>query len=310
MKKYILYFIAILCFFVPKNSFAQIIPFFETPFYFEDAVGNQDTLILGFQPGLGSIYNLQPEYGEVLDNTPFDSVFEVRAFHSDDSYYRMSKKIIGSAEGSPVLLYGGVSIAIQARYPPITVSYDSSAINLTGLSRNSVLSSDVGVAVFPEWFYSEWYYCLNNSDNVVINLSPPPISQGVFQLFTEIEIPIEGGQQLKLPYFWWTSYLYGTCDSTHRNISTEQPMGTDGQSIRILPNPATQEVEVQFESPQSNFVTLRVFDLAGKLIENAAFNVQKGQNSKQLSVGLHPRGSYWVVIEQDGQLYRSQLQLR
>jgi hypothetical protein len=51
---------------------------FEFPIYFEDAVGNRDTIIIGlseyatpeFEPALGQVNML---------NEPFDSVFEVRA---------------------------------------------------------------------------------------------------------------------------------------------------------------------------------------------------------------------------------------
>ncbi len=74
-------------------AYAQKIPIFQTPLYFEDSLGNKDTLVIGYDRNVKDD-QLNPEYGEVWISTPMDSVFEVRAFHGDDFSQKMSKKII------------------------------------------------------------------------------------------------------------------------------------------------------------------------------------------------------------------------
>ncbi|GAB4497385.1 MAG: hypothetical protein OHK0019_30910 [Saprospiraceae bacterium] len=64
---------------------------FEMLIYFEDAIGNKDTVIVGYDPDANT-YDVNPQFGEVWLDTPFDSVFEVRVSHSDEWPYRTAKK--------------------------------------------------------------------------------------------------------------------------------------------------------------------------------------------------------------------------
>ncbi|MCB0375492.1 MAG: hypothetical protein KDD04_06205, partial [Sinomicrobium sp.] len=50
---------------------------FETTLYFEDAVGNRDSVIVGYDTL--ATHDIDPEFGEQELVSPFDSVFEVRA---------------------------------------------------------------------------------------------------------------------------------------------------------------------------------------------------------------------------------------
>ena len=66
---------------------AQTTPQFEFPIYCSDALGNKDTIYLGYHPdalsGSNGFINL--EFGEEAIDTPFDSIFEVRiANHFND----------------------------------------------------------------------------------------------------------------------------------------------------------------------------------------------------------------------------------
>lgn len=62
---------------------AQKVAMFETTLYFEDAVGNMDSIRVGHDTAANSTFNT--DFGEEFINAPFDSVFEVRAAHRQGS---------------------------------------------------------------------------------------------------------------------------------------------------------------------------------------------------------------------------------
>jgi len=77
---FIIFFVNILVF----NCQAQKKALYNLSFYFEDAAGNKDTII--FRADTAIIDNpsrsdddWNPDWEEIIDNSPFDSIFEVRA---------------------------------------------------------------------------------------------------------------------------------------------------------------------------------------------------------------------------------------
>jgi len=74
--------------------------FFETIIYFEDAIGNRDSVIVGHDPSVNS-HEENNEFGEYdLSHIPFDSIFEVRGvqfqdYNSIDGPLMNFKKVIG-----------------------------------------------------------------------------------------------------------------------------------------------------------------------------------------------------------------------
>jgi|GEM_PF-1172654 len=144
--------------------FGQQTAFFETTLYFEDAVGNRDTIVVGHDPEANSSYN--PQFGEVDINTPWDSVFEVRASHINDAFYDdspipqedvFSKKIIGTALGgvdqnfncqplkAPIILH------ISQKYLPIKISWDSTDFD-NACSINSTITPHQNPLVTFNWW--------------------------------------------------------------------------------------------------------------------------------------------------------------
>jgi hypothetical protein len=80
MKKMIAFLWLLLAF----TSTAQKTPFFLTTFYFEDAIGNIDSIEVGYDLTANQTGN--PDFGEVTDLSPFDSVFDVRAVNYFEYY--------------------------------------------------------------------------------------------------------------------------------------------------------------------------------------------------------------------------------
>jgi hypothetical protein len=94
----------ILGLFCPIVVFCQKTAFWETKFYFEDGIGNKDSITIGHDTSANYVFN--PDFGEAnIIDIPWDNVFEVRATHGEQvanphaqpSFF--SKKVIGYVEG-------------------------------------------------------------------------------------------------------------------------------------------------------------------------------------------------------------------
>ena len=62
----------------------QMTPYFLTTIYFKDAIGNVDSIEMGFDTSANDISN--PNFGETLNLSPFKEVFDVRAVNYFEYY--------------------------------------------------------------------------------------------------------------------------------------------------------------------------------------------------------------------------------
>ncbi len=142
--------------------------------YFEDSLGNKDSLVLGYDPDASS-QNLNPQFGEILLTAPFDSVFEVRAIHGDDGQDRTVKKVIEDVDILPwdsCALPARSKILINAKYPPIKITYDSTIFPITSCG-NTILSRNKDMFFIPEWWDACGYHCMAGSSGYVEHFGPP-----------------------------------------------------------------------------------------------------------------------------------------
>lgn len=114
------------------STYAQQTAFFEWPLYFEDAMGNKDTIIIGSDPNANSFSATGPFGEDIIDNSvPWDSIFEVRA--CEWIGYCQKKAIVEGRSTSYAAGYANSwdwpSISIHAIHFPITIRWDSSLVN-------------------------------------------------------------------------------------------------------------------------------------------------------------------------------------
>ena len=114
-------------------------PRWLTALYFEDAVGNRDTVEIGYDPRVDAGFDYPAtELGQVVDRNPFDPVFEVRVKHgidhstafppSDEWYHRLiSQAWQPHPDRDCFRETVGAVFAVRAKYQPITVRWDPSA---------------------------------------------------------------------------------------------------------------------------------------------------------------------------------------
>lgn len=104
---------------------------FQFQMFFEDAIGNKDTLIIGYD--INGTELIDPSFGEVnIIGTPLDSIFDVRIsnafFNNGNATFHTKKQILpDSCSGwwFPV-----VSIDIKSKNWPVTATWDNSLFNI------------------------------------------------------------------------------------------------------------------------------------------------------------------------------------
>ena len=128
MKK--LYFILFVLFSAVSLQAQQ----FTFDVYFEDAVGNRDTITLGYDATASDTIN--PQYGEInIVNQTWDSVFEVRLSEFDyinysgatyNPSFQSKKKIMNFIPQIPCIYSSSpVFIAVKNKYRPFHFTWDS-----------------------------------------------------------------------------------------------------------------------------------------------------------------------------------------
>ncbi len=140
--------------FVSWSSFSQ--EEFSFTLYFEDAVGNKDSLILGYDED-GTQF-LDEQFGEVdISNEPWDSVFEVRASENilpnpsstNNPIYYSKKQIVEKICTNSSAMHFDLLFNVYAINFPITISWDG-----------DVFSDSCNIASALHWgsVFSDWHW--------------------------------------------------------------------------------------------------------------------------------------------------------
>ncbi|MFT5999451.1 MAG: hypothetical protein ACI81P_001909 [Neolewinella sp.] len=137
---------------------------FTERFTFEDARGNQDTVYMSGSEQANGTYN--PDLGEVnLANFPFDSIFEARIVRTVDifdfptSMPFMFKHAIGHIDRfNGGFCRNGITwyaFAVQAKYPPITIRWDTASYQPGGALAcypTSYINNTLAEATIVRWY--------------------------------------------------------------------------------------------------------------------------------------------------------------
>lgn len=72
-------------------------------------------------------------------------------------------------------------------------------------------------------------------------------------------------------------------------------------SLNIFPVPASSEISVNFEMIEAGEVTINIFDMAGKLVNQINKSATSGLNNTKISINTLPNGIYQLQVATDGQ---------
>lgn len=281
-------------------------PTMQMAIYFEDAAGNRDTVEYGYHPEgydyLGTPDQLLP-FGAMPDNTPFDSVFEVRAV--DLPYYAdwrepqvdYWKRFIGSAIVlHPTLgCYRGIgapTFAIRAIHQPITVSWDPAVFGGNTCTLSSFLATHHHNRY---WHGRDWWtdypeflaeaQCLSTDSTWTTYLAFEEYAGNANAI--RLMADIEGGKRDWLQTISMTvtgstnspGVLFPPCEGTP--ITSVTPPARD-RDLRIYPNPA------------SNILTIDTEGSGAYSLYDALGTVQFAGTTRTIDVSALPAGVYFL----------------
>lgn len=274
----------------------QATPTFETTVWFEDAVGNRDSIVIGCDPFANDQYN--PDFGEEDIKSPFDSIFEVRATHRiayHRKQYVLSKKVV-SQMGDPMnpatCLWGEAICFVKAKYQPITVSWDQPLLADNACFEASFLTPNLRwELVIP--FELDWTTirarCMTNHSSYELYLDTRHIPQNeVPYLITHPRqqngVDSLTGIIVALNHLWW---FYPLC----RVSSTAEPTSNISASF-IAPNPAIETIAVGRATEEMGRL-IQVLNVEGKVLRQTV--PDQGDGPTSLFVGDLPPSVYAVV---------------
>jgi hypothetical protein len=261
-------------------------PEFEMPFYLQDAKGNKDTVVLGYDKKYSTLSELKPWWGEKNILTPFDSIFEVRIYRSDSDGFYLGKKSIGWYEKSSTLTCGGTQhgiIIIQAKYPPVTIQFDSDLFQKKSCRELSFICPDFsGMNFRPNPWESKELQLLSKSNIYTTD----------FSSFYNKEVSwwhkewlVEGGKTKRdLPglavIFHGLTYGVSTKDNP------------DLFDMSVFPNPTADvlNIDTQPDLKGNAFIS----NLLGQVLVTQAIN----ENGKtNFDIAYLPKGIYVVTLK-------------
>ncbi len=84
--------------------------------------------------------------------------------------------------------------------------------------------------------------------------------------------------------------------------------GKGGSFYKIFPQPAEEEVTIQYFSPYSTQCQLRVFQTTGEMMQSTTWSMQSGANSLTLNLSDWSSGMYWMqMIDEKGRVNQTPL---
>lgn len=234
----------LLLFFTSLTVFSQE---FSFEMYFEDAKGNKDTLIFGYDETATDTVDAQ--FGEVeYFGTKMEKEFEVFVSPSWEQRYKpqytfLKKQIEQKKVGGSLIQ----SILVKGENYPITISWDSTLF----------IANDIYKSVLTDWNPGGWFDASYGHEIGIFNLIRN----------SEVIFPYLGQEDIIVQHFNETD----TFRLVYFAFSTEGYVGikqTTKENLRIYPNPALNQFTVKLPS-NNNLEKLQIFSITGELIKES-----------------------------------------
>jgi hypothetical protein len=267
--------------FVGRTASAQSLePKIKFTVRFEDAIGNKDSVIVGYD-SLAAPY-IDSIFGEIdLTEVPFDSVFEVRGADKGGQEF-LSKIIVhGYREWMCIGNVQHQSINIYAKHFPVKITWDSTyfeheCYDWTHFTRN-------------------WYYLFH----------PSIYSGNIIRLYEQSEFLVTEAY-LAQTETYRTSYLHSIEGGGEDTVfvmfiglagseptdAVEEPFGVP---VKVSPNPATDEVRLELPEGFGEILYSQVYTIAGQV---RWIDVRQNDGSLNWIINLSdwPDGIYTIKI--------------
>lgn len=262
------------------------------PLWFEDAVGNKDTIWVGGDPSSSS-QNLNPQFGEVALDAPFDSVFEVRAVHGNDQDW-VTSKIIVDHNDSPGQCYlpAHTRIMVHSKYPPVKISWDTVLLIANyPCNINTVLTPDIWTSMLQYWYEARIIYCMMTRSFIEEDFYYSEYPTVAPSQLLNHDFEVEGQGVKNLPGLWfsgfWDSpYCYTLLPSIENYYNAQT-------SLSFTPNPVYDKIAIHSNHLHQSMKEIKVCNVAGQLLNTYDANDVQFEIS---FVDCQP-GLYFIKVE-------------
>lgn len=273
------------------QGISQKIAQFEMKFYFEDARGNKDTLFFRADSSIvddetKSSDDLNLDWDESIDNSPFDSILDVRAKPSavigGNFYNNIINKAYDNGQGciapKPLLIF------VYTKYWPIKMTWNQDYFRDHGCLFGTFATPDAEYA--KKWLFNDpvpirEIACLGNQNQFVKDLRES-------ELFSNWELPYETFHEVigngKIPItaiqFYFGKPWAHLCDT----LSSLN----DFEKLNITVFPTILSNQLRIVNPNSELLDCRIINIEGKEFDKFVINNSEYYKElEHLSFGLY-----------------------
>lgn len=283
---------------IPTFSLGQ--PQFETPFYFEDAAGKRDTVIIGGDTSANYLVNTQ--FGEELLTGPWDNEFEVRVtseynYHNHlwfgDTLYLYNKKIIDLPFDPGCGYVASMIFLFYTNNHPVTVTWDTSIWSFHNvecvLDGSFFHHSDE--ILEPGWWTSfDWHYaCLGNRTIYQFDTSHVDPYSGIIDSVDGMGREFIYGLQLA------THEIEDPISPCQMKVGNEFLFEDSIRQFVIFPNPASYSFSIV--PPEGDHYNFRMFTLRIKNMQGIEVKRLETSQGHHIIINDLSAGIYFVTIE-------------
>jgi len=299
-------FILIICCLNIYSVCSQIEPLFQTTVYFEDGIGNKDSIEVGYDYDANNNYN--PSYGEEDIRTSFDSIFEVRGMHyfdkKDDAV--LSKRIITRSETSFTFANGSVDSTCQIgsrvlflvniENQPLKITINKHDFLTDKCRAGSYMTPDVFSDLGPNWweFENAQYGCLGAENKFEFILDKDAFVGET--LWYERKVELENDS---LETYYGITFNFKRSHSPDQfepcpdiRVSTIAPIDLN-LDFQISPNPVRNFLRVKTDLLDEAYV--QIYSVGGKKVFS-----RDSSNLSSIDVSDLSPGVYFVRLYGDG----------
>jgi hypothetical protein len=291
-KSHLLYWIVI--FLMPVCVTAQQICG-ELPLYFEDAIGNRDTIFLVYGEG----FNVDSVYRELEeDSLSFQSSFDndltvyfSKGYYDSTTPFFSKKGVFGTPDCSREMP-PPFPFFVKCKHPPLKISWNiEKYCRITETNLQTLF-----------WFFNTIYFafvdnlieyydlktavvCEDDPDDIIepLGFYTP---QGWQYTIHKEQVNEDGSiDSIYMLYGVFSMWL----------VSSLAPEKTPTKLTQIFPNPGTGNV-LHIESANSSSVQIILYDISGKVVlQQTNFHLDIGMNDLDVNQDLIP-GNYLLAI--------------
>jgi len=265
-----------------QNVKAQFVPDFEFYLYLTDAVGNRDSVLVGYANNTNISFS---DYGTEYTGIPFKDTLELR-FTGWDNPSRSWKKGYDYWDCAPDQQTFGMGITFSCMYPPVELSWDASLFQ-DNCRDNSVITTNNMQLVHPHF-----------DDALHITMS----SQGFMSLFLDTSdlyrypATIYPNQTMQSGATDTLFFVFMTFANDSLTINVDK---TQDAGVKIYPTLAQSFVNVSIDAPESPEVL--IYNLNGQLLQ------RKENDWQQLDISHLAAGVYVVEVRNGKSKYREKI---